>query len=391
MRRIAALTFDDGTIWQRPLIESLGIPVTCFIPTGWVGINHQMTWDDIVSLHTAGHEIGCHGHDHSNWGHPGFDADADIKTSLDLFEAHGIYPSSFAPPRNTWIESPQIRKLFRYGRKGRGDFILDQMRMIATGLTKIELADIPGALRFNADHGWSVYIVHLYTNSLVRNKEEAVAREFVRQALDAGIEFTTFNRAAQMFIGQLDALLHCCPLCGSTNFAAFRDREAAKCATCGSLERHRSLARYLQDEHLKGPGCAVLVSSAELVPVFEAAGFSVNRVSQHLQPPWNDVQDMGAIATGTVDYILLQHVLPQVQDDRAAMREIARVIKPISGRALIEHPLFDGHNRPGEGLLFRRYGKSDWEALVSEFFCIESKIALLPNGILYVLRRMDQP
>jgi peptidoglycan/xylan/chitin deacetylase (PgdA/CDA1 family) len=82
--RTVAVTFDDGfrsvLTEALPILESLGLPATVFVPTdfvggddpmSWPGIDHWvggphereligMSWDELGSLHEAGWEIGSH-------------------------------------------------------------------------------------------------------------------------------------------------------------------------------------------------------------------------------------------------------------------------------------------------------------------------------------------
>jgi peptidoglycan/xylan/chitin deacetylase (PgdA/CDA1 family) len=86
--RTVAVTFDDGyrSVIERalPILSSLGLPGTVFVPTSfigtkapmaWPGIDHwlgsphepeltPMSWDDLAALCDAGWEIGSHSRTH---------------------------------------------------------------------------------------------------------------------------------------------------------------------------------------------------------------------------------------------------------------------------------------------------------------------------------------
>jgi peptidoglycan/xylan/chitin deacetylase (PgdA/CDA1 family) len=65
---IVSVTFDDG--WESvytqaaPLLQKYGIPTTQYVLSGTDKQPSYMTFDQIKSLHQAGHEIGCHTIDH---------------------------------------------------------------------------------------------------------------------------------------------------------------------------------------------------------------------------------------------------------------------------------------------------------------------------------------
>lgn len=65
LRRLAALTFDDGTrdffTTGWPLLREFGFGATLFVSIGLVGAPSHLTWPEIRELSTAGVEIGGHG------------------------------------------------------------------------------------------------------------------------------------------------------------------------------------------------------------------------------------------------------------------------------------------------------------------------------------------
>jgi SAM-dependent methyltransferase len=140
-----------------------------------------------------------------------------------------------------------------------------------------------------------------------------------------------------------------CPACGagSESFTPGPNgRPDAACPQCGSLERHRFLALLLEN-------LAPYVGSARAV--LEVAPSRVTtQMLARLRPPLHvrmdfdpgadarvvDVQasitDM-PFADGVFDVVLCYHVLEHVPDDRAGMRELARVLSP-GGIALVQVP-----------------------------------------------------
>jgi SAM-dependent methyltransferase len=139
-----------------------------------------------------------------------------------------------------------------------------------------------------------------------------------------------------------------CPCCGHTwsAMAPHRGRPAARCPGCGALERHRLLSLFLQREsdifHRR-------VSVLHVAPE-EALGSALRRcpgveyVSGDLTPGRAmEVMDITALPRedDTFDVVICNHVLEHVADDRQAMSEIRRVLKP-EGYALLQHPIDTG-------------------------------------------------
>ena len=64
------ITFDDGHIsnydYALPILQAKGIHARFFITAGWTGQRAgYMGWDQLRSLHRAGHSIGAHGWTHT--------------------------------------------------------------------------------------------------------------------------------------------------------------------------------------------------------------------------------------------------------------------------------------------------------------------------------------
>lgn len=142
-----------------------------------------------------------------------------------------------------------------------------------------------------------------------------------------------------------------CPVCGRSArmfLPAGRDgrRSGALCPWCGSLERHRLVWLYLQraTDFFQRPA-RILHFSPEpgLTRAFaHVPGLTV--VSVELEPRGVDVaNDATALAfrDEVFDLVYCSHVLEHVWDDRAAMREIRRVLRP-GGSALIQVPTRHG-------------------------------------------------
>jgi predicted SAM-dependent methyltransferase len=136
-----------------------------------------------------------------------------------------------------------------------------------------------------------------------------------------------------------------CACCGGSfgSFAADWNRPAAICPGCGSHERHRALALYLRERTDVGKRPQRMLHFAPehaLDRVLEPLE-GLDRMTADLAPGAADLQiDITDIELDdeSFDSILCSHVLEHVEDDRAAMRELHRVLRP-GGWALILVPV----------------------------------------------------
>ena len=132
-----------------------------------------------------------------------------------------------------------------------------------------------------------------------------------------------------------------CPLCGShyrrfLPYGYVHSRANALCPHCLSLERHRLLWLYLTREtdllqshprtlHIAPEVCIM----RHMKPHF--AAYPGRYVTADLESPLADLHfDVQQIplADNSVDVILCNHLLEHVADDRRALRELHRILKP---------------------------------------------------------------
>jgi predicted SAM-dependent methyltransferase len=138
-----------------------------------------------------------------------------------------------------------------------------------------------------------------------------------------------------------------CPVCGQRSvFVPFGDppRPLAKCSVCGSVERHRLLYLYLkQKTNLFKDQLSVLHFSPEkgLSAVFSAqknlryatSWYEPDRTADfHL-----DLTRL-ALPDESWDVLIAYHILEHITEDRKAMREMYRVLKP-GGWAVVQVPV----------------------------------------------------
>lgn len=163
-----------------------------------------------------------------------------------------------------------------------------------------------------------------------------------------------------------------CPLCAH-GYRRFLDggvlrRANARCPGCNSLERHRLLAALVARLQDNGD----LVISGRVLHVAPEAALArlFARGTEYLSVDLDGSQAMQAmditaldLADESIDIVVCNHVLEHVPDDRKAMRELHRVMKPggwgsvqvpMSGDATQEDPsITDPEERR------RLYGQDD--------------------------------
>lgn len=134
-----------------------------------------------------------------------------------------------------------------------------------------------------------------------------------------------------------------CPCCGRTfrKFAHFFGRPD-QCPQCGSLMRHRAVFLFLRDALAVPKGAAILdVGPAPALTTWLASLEGVDYLPVDLDSPQAtlhaDVTDL-PIGDDSFDVILCLHVLEHVPDDRKAMSELIRVLRP-GGKAVIQVPV----------------------------------------------------
>ena len=139
-----------------------------------------------------------------------------------------------------------------------------------------------------------------------------------------------------------------CPICHTEEdaFLPFgsNPRPNALCPQCGSLERHRLLWLYLHDKtnFFKREHVVLDIAPIRLFSDKWSDFFQDNYISIDLSSPLAkirmDITDL-KFSDNYFDWIICYHVLEHVPDDRKAMQELLRVLKP-GGKAIIQVPIF---------------------------------------------------
>ena len=110
-KKIVILTFDDGKKGQytngKPILDKYGFKATFSLVCGNVeeGIQSDrgthMNWEEIISLHQAGHEIGSHTMNHEDLSNLSEQAlEFEVGQSRQCLLDHGIDAKSFTYPFN---------------------------------------------------------------------------------------------------------------------------------------------------------------------------------------------------------------------------------------------------------------------------------------------------
>jgi hypothetical protein len=138
-----------------------------------------------------------------------------------------------------------------------------------------------------------------------------------------------------------------CPCCGG-RFRRFMPglshRDTRVCPRCGAQERHRALWLYMRErtDLFSRPSLSILHWAPEYAlqrslgtlpnAAYVSADLDGHEAMQHM-----DMTDV-PFKDGAFDLIVCVHVLEHVPDDRRAMREMVRVLRP-GGMALLLVPI----------------------------------------------------
>jgi len=141
--------------------------------------------------------------------------------------------------------------------------------------------------------------------------------------------------------------LYFCPCCGHflTNFIDWSDSyRNVICPYCDSQPRHRSLTLLLKEKSnldLNKPLKMLHIAPESSLKKFFSSQLNIEYITADLNNSSVDVQlDITNIPydDNTFDVIICNHVLEHILDDRQAMRELLRVLKP-NGWASLQVPI----------------------------------------------------
>jgi len=172
-----------------------------------------------------------------------------------------------------------------------------------------------------------------------------------------------------------------------------RQRPNAACPNCGSLERHRFLrlvgpmiqSFWIPETRPHHRTAMIEISPSHATRPFREM-FGVATTFDADPAADSRIVDVVAsltdlpMAADTVDVALVLHVLEHVPDDRRAMAEIARTLRPTTGVAVLQVPLSGRHATDEEILQTAeertaRYGQADHVRLYGDDFLARLKSA----------------
>jgi SAM-dependent methyltransferase len=166
-----------------------------------------------------------------------------------------------------------------------------------------------------------------------------------------------------------------CPICGHSYrkfmpYGYVHPRENALCPNCLSLERHRLMWLYLINETAFFDKCPRLLHIAPEVCfiIHFKKLLGKNYITADIESPWAkmkmDVHDI-PFGENEFDIIFCNHLLEHVKDDRLAMREMFRVLRPggwgimLSPVALGEKETYEDPAITSPKERLKAYGQSD--------------------------------
>ena len=139
-------------------------------------------------------------------------------------------------------------------------------------------------------------------------------------------------------------LARLCPICGHKGImiaVGHPSRWDARCAHCGSRERHRLLWLWVTEgDGNRLAGKRILHFAPEKALRQVLAGYPGYETADLLQRGVTHRVDIARLPmeSGTYDAVIANHVLEHIDDDRRAMRELFRILRR-NGTALITVPV----------------------------------------------------
>lgn len=131
-----------------------------------------------------------------------------------------------------------------------------------------------------------------------------------------------------------------------------------ECPQCYSHPRHRALLLWLRSTHKleNKHGVGLVFAPEKALASFwqSASSFRVYRVDIKAARGVDLLADMRQlpIASDSIDLLWCHHILEHIEDDRSAIRELCRVLRPSTGELIVSVPMETGS-------VTREYGFAD--------------------------------
>jgi SAM-dependent methyltransferase len=170
-----------------------------------------------------------------------------------------------------------------------------------------------------------------------------LARKVSKSGILGGIPRRTLEAYYRLRSEIYSGTTYDCPCCGERFRAFIRAGKNRKCPRCNSYQRHRLLALFLKNKtDIFTEGLKVLHVAPEYgLQSRLRSVHGANYISIDMDAPFAelkmDVTDL-QFEDNSFDAVLCYHVLEKVADDRKAIREFFRVLKP-GGWGIIQVPL----------------------------------------------------
>ncbi len=140
-----------------------------------------------------------------------------------------------------------------------------------------------------------------------------------------------------------------CPICGyhAKEFlpaGLYVKRPNEKCPSCGSLTRHRHAWLFLEEYFKQHPNVRILHFSpekpiADRLVKREGVEYKTSQYDRNVSADYYlDIQAID-LPDNQFDIIICSHVLEHIADDKKAMREMHRILKP-GGIAIVLVPMW---------------------------------------------------
>lgn len=190
-----------------------------------------------------------------------------------------------------------------------------------------------------------------------------------------------------------------CPCCGWQGRRFFDYHEVgytttnAACPQCESHPRHRYLSLWLSKDFKLADksGTALVFAAEKALASFwtKALQLNVVRIDIENTRETNTLGDIRSlpIASNSVDIIWCHHVLEHIDNDRLAINELHRVLRPVSGELIVSVPMGPPGTKTNEyGFAdladsghWRAYGDDFEDRLLESGFTVQAVRFSLPD------------
>ena len=169
----------------------------------------------------------------------------------------------------------------------------------------------------------------------------ATLKNITKSLIPSGLLYAIEPKLRTLVALQYKGNQHVCPVCGAQLSKFIPLRVDHLCPKCGSIERKRLLWLFLQKEVLGAKAIKMLDFSPNryLAKALKKV-LGSNYISSDFGSPHFDQRYYICavpLADNALDIIICYHVLEHIPDDKKAMQELFRLIKP-GGKLIVQVP-----------------------------------------------------